>query len=62
MIKSPNPETYFNNRDYGHTFKGFFYGIVAVLISLASVVWFITSDMGEEAGHHTTPHTMDLVG
>ena len=51
MIKSPNPETYFNNRDYGHTFKGFFYGIVVVLISLASVVWFITSDMGEEAGH-----------
>ena len=53
MIKSPNPETYYENRDYRHTFKGFFYGTVVVLLSLVSVVWFMTSQ-----GHG---HDMDVV-
>ena len=60
MIKSPNPETYFNNRDYGHTFKGFFYGIVVVLLSLASIAWFLHICIH---GSHTmdTMDTMDTM-
>ena len=47
-FKSPDPVTFFKNRDYNHTIKGSFFGIIVLLASLASAVWFLT-------------HTTDLV-
>ena len=41
-IKSPDPETYFKNRDHAHTFRGFCYGIIVILASFISIGWFIT--------------------
>ena len=41
-IKSPDPETYFKNRDHLHTFRGIFYGIIVLIGTLVSIGWFIT--------------------
>ena len=41
-IKSPDPETYFKNRDHAHTFRGFCYGIIVIFASFVSIGWFIT--------------------
>ena len=48
-INSPDPETYFKNRDHGHTFRGFFYGIIVLIASFVSIGWFIT---WTQAGRH----------